>query len=377
MSAGLYRDSGKILHVVPSFGLGGMERVICTIVDGTTSHYNHTILSLSGNIAAKVWIKSISPHYIPFVKPPTRTKFFLSLYRQLQIVRPQILMTYNWGATDAIWLGCLAGIRNIIHSEHGFNIDEVQITNKKRDFIRSILYSLTSTIVVVSQDLQTRMKHHYGLQGRKVVLIPNGIDTQYYTPNERERMHTREALGFQDQDVVVGFVGRLDPVKNLDFLLQVFAASAKEHKQFKLLIVGDGPERLRLEDLCRRYHIQSHVLFTGQKENILTYLRAIDVFLITSFREQMPMTVLEAMAVGIPVVASSVGEIPYVVDNEVNGFVHSLDEGVKVFGFSLRLLLAPTQRKAFGMAARRKVVKIFPQLSMISRYQSLLIAGKI
>ena len=108
MRSSSHRDGISILHVVPSFGLGGMERIICAIVDGTVPGCAHTILSLSGTVEAKAWINSPSTCYVPLVKPSTRREFFLLLYHQLQELRPQVLMSYNWGATDAIWLGRLA-----------------------------------------------------------------------------------------------------------------------------------------------------------------------------------------------------------------------------------------------------------------------------
>jgi glycosyltransferase involved in cell wall biosynthesis len=369
------RSSGsatRVLHVVPSFGLGGMERIIGAIVDGTAQHCHHIILSLSGTLDAKVWIENGSAQYIPFVKPPTQRRFFLSLYRQVRNIRPQILMSYNWGAIDAIWLGRLARVQSILHSEHGYNIDEAKSTNRKRDVARALLYPLSSKVIVVSHDQQTLMKQKYHVQDQKVVFIPNGVDTQYYTPDEGERKHTRAVLGLHEQDVVLGFVGRLDPVKNLDFLLQVFALSVRQSQRLKLLIIGDGPERRRLENRCQQQNLQSDVVFTGQQERILPYLRALDIFLVTSLREQMPMTVLEAMAVGVPVVASNVGEIPYIVTDGIDGFVHRLDKGEAVFAAAVYQLLSPLQRHAFGLAARRKVEASFQQRTMINRYQSLL-----
>src|SRR5262249_13408751 len=141
----------------------------------------------------------------------------------------------------------------------------------------------------------------------------------------------RKRLGFTDVNMVVGFSGRLDPIKNLDLLLHIFSSGVHKNPHLRLLIVGDGPEKKRLETLCHAKDIQHSVIFTGQRENVLPYLRAMDVFLLTSLREQMPMTILEAMAVGLPVMATSVGEIPHMIDDGINGFVRCLDTPVEVF----------------------------------------------
>src|SRR5262245_15372040 len=107
----------RILHVVPSFGLGGMERIICTIVNNTFDCYEHEVLALDNCTEASNWIKNRGVRFVDFEKSNKRGEFFRNLYAVLQKTKPEILMTYNWGASDAIWLGRIAGIRRIIHNE--------------------------------------------------------------------------------------------------------------------------------------------------------------------------------------------------------------------------------------------------------------------
>lgn len=362
----------RILHVVPAFGLGGMERIICALINNTLTFHTHTILSLDGNRQASVWIKNGAAECIAFEKPPARRAFFQSLYRCVKNIYPEILMTYNWGATDAIWLGRLMKVHHIIHSEHGFNADEAKATNLKRDILRSLLYAMASRVIVVSHELKTLMKERYRLKEEKVVFIPNGIDTNYYSPDTSERQHVRGTLGFDDTHFVVGFAGRLDPVKNLGFLFDIFARCAQTYGQARLLIVGDGPEKSRLERLCQKEPFCGRVVLTGQQQHTLPYLRAMDVFLLTSLREQMPMTVLEAMAVGIPVVATRVGEIPYILDNGINGFIYSSETDPQAFVQSLSSLFLPLRKRDMGDAARQKIVSLFQEHQMIQQYHSLI-----
>ena len=362
----------KLLHVVPSFGLGGMEKVICAVIKHTTPAYHHSILALDNNTQAGRWLHDEKVQFLDFAKPAQRRRFFLALAGVLRHVRPDLLMTYTWGATDAIWLGRLTGIPHIIHHEHGFNVDESRATLWKRDVIRLLVYRLASKVLVVSHELQTLLQRQYLLTADRVVRIPNGIDTSYYAPDPAERRRVRKRLGFTDADMVVGFSGRLDPVKNFDLLLHIFSSCAHENSHVRLLIVGDGPERQRLETLCHDKDIQRFVVFTGQQENVLPYLRAMDVFLLTSLREQMPMTILEAMAVGLPVISTSVGEIPHMIDAGVNGFVQGLDDPVEVFVQPLLALLSPPYRKRMGESARQKIIDHFQQETMVQRYTALI-----
>jgi glycosyltransferase involved in cell wall biosynthesis len=358
----------RILHVVPSFNFGGMEKIICSLIENSANYHEHAVLSLDGCSRAAAWVKNTNVQLIKFNKPLERGLFFQSLYDVLRASRPVLLMTYNWGATDAIWLGRLAGIRNIVHNEHGFNVDEGVATAWKRDCIRFLVYRLASKVIVVSHELQEMLQHRFSLGEDKVERISNGIDAFYYSPDFNERQRVRRSLGFSDSDCVLGFSGRLDPVKNLDLLLDIFVESLPHENPFRLLLVGDGPERDRLEARCDANQIHQHVVFTGQQEQVLPYLRAMDVFLLTSLREQMPLSVLEAMGVGIPVVATRVGEIPYIIDDGIDGFYRDLNAQVEAFAQILRLLLCSSRQKAMGEAARKKVLARFRHEIMVQHY---------
>jgi glycosyltransferase involved in cell wall biosynthesis len=362
----------RILHVMPSFGFGGMEKIICAVIEGTNDDNRHAILALEGHARAVEWIKNTDVQIIRFAKKRSRSSFFQALFFALRAVRPDLLMTYNWGATDAIWLGRLAGIKNIIHNEHGFNADEVKATIWKRDIIRFIVYRLASKVIVVSHELEERLRRRFLIREDKVRRIPNGVDAFYYSPDDGERQRVRNSLGFRDADCVLGFSGRLDPVKNLNLLLDIFTACKPHETPVRLLIVGDGPEGQRLKSRCYDEKIYPFVVFAGQQQQVLPYLRAMDVFVLTSLREQMPLTVLEAMAVGIPVVATSVGEIPYMIDDGKDGFVRDPNTPVTEFVQPLRTLLCPSQRKSMGDAARQKVIEQLTHQAMLKHYTNLI-----
>jgi glycosyltransferase involved in cell wall biosynthesis len=362
----------RILHVVPSFGLGGMERVVCALINHTSSVYEHIILALAYDVRAAQWLTSGKAQVVSLAKNNNRGEYLKTLRDSLRMVRPTVIMTYNWGATDAIWLGRLAGIRSLIHCEHGFNVDESESTLWRRDAIRFFVFRLASKVIVVSHDLQTMLRQKYLLKASRVVRVPNGIDTGYYSPNSDDRHRIRKQLGFTDADVVVGFSGRLDPVKNFPLLTTIFAESFHSCPQLRLLIVGDGPERVWIENCFAERNLLKAVALVGNQADVVPYLRAMDVFLLTSLREQMPLTILEAMAVGIPVIASSVGEIPQIITHDLDGFVHHKQELPQVFVHSLIALLSSDRRKRMGEAAREKIIEHFQQDAMVQRYEAVI-----
>jgi glycosyltransferase involved in cell wall biosynthesis len=264
----------RILYVVPSFGLGGMEKIICAVINNAANDHQHTIIPLNGCANALSLVTNTRIEVIPFQKAKRRELYFLSLYNTLRVIQPDLLMTYNWGATDAIWLGRLAGIRTIVHHEHGFNVDEGVSTARYRDFIRSIVYRLVSKIVVVSHEFEHVLRSRYRLPESHVSRIPNGVNTCFYSPNEEERQKMRKFLGYGESDFVIGFCGRLDPVKNLDLLLNVFQSTNPRHYPFRLLIVGDGPDGSRLQTRCQTSDLNGYVKFVGeQTEVFLIYVQ--------------------------------------------------------------------------------------------------------
>ncbi len=362
----------RILHVVPSFGLGGMEKIICAVIESTANLHEHTVLPLDGCKSAAAWIKCANAEFIQFDRPRSRRLFFGSLFKALRLSDPDLLMTYNWGATDAIWLGRLAGLQKIVHSEHGFNAEEGTTTLWMRDCIRFLVYRLSSQVIAVSHELQDMLRCRFLLGEHKVRRIPNGIDAFYYSPDDRERQRVRKSLGFTDVQCVLGFSGRLDPVKNLDLLVNIFRCSNPRDYPFRLLVVGDGPDRPRLEALCRAADLHPYVTFAGQQAEVLPYLRAMDAFLLTSLREQMPLTVLEAMAVGLPVIATGVGELPYMIDDGIDGFIREVNAPVEAFVQPLRSLLDGSRKRSIGAAARKKVKEQFQIATMVKKYSDLM-----
>ena len=256
-----------------------MEKIVCSFVNHTIDLYDHKILALDCCLDARKWINDGRVQFVDFARPDGRLGFFRALHRTLKKVQPDLLITYNWGATDAIWLGRIAGIRRFIHTEHGFNVDEGIATHWKRDVVRFLLYRLVSKIVVVSRELQLLMRCRYLLRSPRVTRIPNGIDSTRYSPDSCVRERMRQKLGFDGNNVVVGFSGRLDPIKNLDLLFRIFARGVREYPNLRLVIVGDGPEKIRLETSCKQESLGGHIVFTGSQQDVVPYLRAMDIFL--------------------------------------------------------------------------------------------------
>lgn len=362
----------KILHVSPSFGLGGMEKITCSIINHLDQYYNHYLISIDGSDEALQWIKPNNISKIDFHKDRDFRIFLRRMYRAIKTLSPDVMMTYNWGATDAIWIGKILGVQSIIHNEHGYTIEESIKTLWKRDICRAIFYHMASVIVTVSSELKSTLHKKYWLNDKHIQMIPNGIDSSYYSPDYAVRRRVRQELNVATDDYVIVFSGRLDPVKNLEVLLTIFARCQSIDSQIKLLIIGDGPEKKKVESLCHQKHIQNNVVLVGQQVEVLPYLRAGDVFLLTSLTEQMPLTILEAMSVGLPVIASDVGEIGQIIEDGKDGYLRDLNQGWEAFVLALLRLKDPVERRAMSQAARARILNGFQETMMVRRYQDLI-----
>ncbi|RMH08929.1 MAG: glycosyltransferase [Nitrospirae bacterium] len=358
----------KILHVVPSFGLGGMEKVLCAVINALPREIEQEILALNGDLSATAWLCHARVTLRDFIRPRGNLPFFRLLFQAIRASCPEVVMTYNWGATDAIWLGRLAGVPYILHSEHGFNADEATATHWKRNLVRHVVYRLASKVIVVSHHLKRMLEAQFHIASDRLVFIPNGLDTNRFVPDDRTRSRIRQHLGIQDEDLVIGFIGRFDPVKNLPLLLHVVEHCVREDSRFKLLVIGDGPERAIIQQALAKPILQGHVMWVGKQDEVLPYLQAMDIFLLTSLREQMPMSMLEAMSVGLPVVATAVGDIPVILSEGEAGVMSALDKAPRHLVAALLDLRDPAKRLRMGQAARALVVSRFSQQLMIQRY---------
>jgi L-malate glycosyltransferase len=147
--------------------------------------------------------------------------------------------------------------------------------------------------------------------------------------------------------------------------LDVFEYCHKADNTIKLLIVGDGPERQKIEQICRQKNIYAGLVMVGQRSEVLPYLRTADVFFLTSLTEQMPLTILEAMSVGLPVIASEVGEIHTIIDDGKDGFLRNIQDGCEGFATALLRLKQASDWQTMSHAARSKIMLGFQETMMV------------
>jgi sugar transferase (PEP-CTERM/EpsH1 system associated) len=361
----------KITHIVHSLDVGGLENGLVNVINNLDpTRFCHSIVCLirSGAIAKRINRKDVEIRELGL--DPSRFKFpIMPLVKIFREIRPDIVHTRAWGTVDAIMAARLAGVPRVIHGEHGRDVADPEGENRKRNVIRKCLSPMVDRFMTVSDDLQRWLTETVGIAAHKVVRIHNGVDTQRFSRAGREA--ARRMLGLADGNVAIGIVGRLDPVKDHRSLLQAFAAVAQAHPRARLIIVGDGVMRQAIAAQIEQLRIADRVQMLGERQDVADILKALDCFTLTSVAEGISNTILEAMATGLPVVATRVGGNPELVQHGLTGqLVAPGDVSALAQAFET-YLNDPELRIREGRAARERTEKHFSLERMAANYTEL------
>lgn len=204
-----------------------------------------------------------------------------------------------------------------------------------------------------------------------VSVIPNGVDVEHFCPRPTARAEARAALGLADEEFVLGTVGNVRPVKNYPFLLRAMTRLLERVPRARLVAVGGGAQLEDMKALAQSLGLGERAIFTGLQTDVRPFLSAMDAFALCSVREGNPNVVLQAMAMALPVVSVNVGEVPFVIDSGLSGFVVDHDEGAFVDAV-VALAEDAALRRSIGAAARRRVSDRFSARRMIDAYAALL-----
>lgn len=360
----------RLLHVFPTFAIGGMQTQFATVANALGGAFHHAIVALDGRTQCRAKLDPGTPH--EFLEPPPGGASGLAaapaIARFLRSHAPTALATYNWGAIEWCFVNRLAGVAPGIHAEHGFGPDEADRLLMRRNLFRRVALSGGTTLVVPSLTLEQVAHRHWGVGTDTLRLIPNGIDIA--AMNSRARA---AAPGFAraTTEIVVGAVAPLVAVKNHARLLRIFAAASDGDPRWRLVLVGDGPERPRLEAAARRLGIGARTSFIGSLDDPAGAIAAIDVLATTSHTEQMPYCVLEAMALAKPVVAGAVGDIAAMVARENQPFVLPRDDEAGLALALRRLGSDATLRHLVGDANRARCATAYGEGRMRDAFRNL------
>jgi glycosyltransferase involved in cell wall biosynthesis len=309
-------------------------------------------------------------------------KIFLELVREFKKLNVQIIHTHKYKDTILAGpAGKLCGIPHIIRTVHGLREPFEGLQAFKMSLYETIertvhRYCVDSLICVSSQ-----IERKYKAEGQvsRVTCIRNGIDLEGRSV-ETDRWRTRKNLGVDTRACLIGTVGRLTPVKGIPYLLEAARILLHQGTKVKVLIVGDGSIRLDLMVQTRNLGISENVVFLGHREDTDELLQALDIFVLPSLSEGIPMALLEAMAASRAVVASRVGGIPEIVEDGFEGFLVEPMDADSLAERCRQLIESPDIAKKMGEQARTRIERDFSATAMADRvasvYKELVIPGE-
>lgn len=330
-----------------------------TLANALGARYRHTVMALDGDYAcARRLAACVCVRYETIGAPKQATLGNVRRFRRrLRTLAPDVLITHNWGAIE--WaMANIPPLARHIHIEDGFGSEERSAQLRRRVLTRRLVLS-RSTVVLPSRNLWRIATQTWRLNPAHVVYVPNGIDSNRFSRVE----HTARDV------VVAGTVAGLRAEKNLARLLHAFR-QVSESVPSRLHIVGDGPELSTLRDLVLQLGLDRHVAFLGQVSDPATVYRSFDIFVLSSDTEQMPLSVLEAMASGLPIAATDVGDVSAMVADENRAFVTALDPTLLAGAITI-LARDPALRARLGAANQVKAQTDFDLGAMIATYAAL------
>jgi glycosyltransferase involved in cell wall biosynthesis len=357
-----------LLHVFPSFGIGGVPIRIAGILNHFGRGFRHGIVALDGDEACRRRLSpglAVTMHKVAAEKGhPFGT---LKRYRAaLATIRPDLLLTYNWGAIEWGMANWLLPICPHVHLESGFGPEEAHRQARRRVLARRLVLKRCKALVVPSLELVRLAREVWRVDPAIVRHIPNGVDCARFAAPA-----AGVSPGFVKRpgEKIVGTVAPLRPEKNLKRLIDAFAA-ARTSGPARLVIVGDGFERKALEGRARERGIAERVVFTGNMEAPENVLAAFDIFALSSDTEQMPNSLLQAMAAGRAVAAVDVGDVKHLVAPGNRDFVVPAD--TPALTRAIETLLADDRRRAdLGEDNRAHVRARYDQRRMFAAYGEL------
>ncbi len=363
----------RILHLHSGFNLGGKEARAVRLMNLWGARAHHTVVSADhAAMGARAAIAPVVPCDFPMdAAPSLRGRPGLRRYaRWARTMRGfDLVLTYNWGAMDAVMahrlFAPLMRLPPLVHHEDGFNEDEAERLRPARNAFRRLALAGAAALVVPSQRLRQIALDIWKQPETRVHMIPNGIDVDAYA--RPPAPDTIPGLVREPGRAVVGTLAGLRAVKNLPRLVRAVAPLGS---RVRLVIVGEGPERAAILAEARRLDVEAPLL-PGFLAEPWKYVGLFDIFALSSDSEQLPISLIEAMAAGLPVAATGVGDIGAMVAEENRPFIVAPGDEGGLSAAIARLVGDPELRRRIGVANRLRATTLYREAEMVAHYAAL------
>jgi sugar transferase (PEP-CTERM/EpsH1 system associated) len=369
--------TAHIVHIVHRFDTGGMENGMVNLFNTLSpQRYRHTVVALTdySDFRYRITAQAVAFHALHRA-PGHGVGWMGRLWKLLRQLRPDLVHTRNLAALEAQLVAAAAGIRATVHGEHGRDVFDLHGRNWKYNVLRRAMRPLVSNYIAVSRDLETWLRLAIGVPPRKLHQIYNGVDSAIFHPCEGAR-HASLPAGFADPDAVVfGAVGRMAAVKDYPTLAQAFIRLVQQQParaaRARLVIVGEGPARAGCLQLLQQAGLAQRAWLPGERHDIAELMRDFDVFVLPSKNEGISNTLLEALASGLPAIATAVGGNVELVETGVNGTLVQPGDVDGMAQTMLAYLDAPARIAEQGGRARERAGQRYSIPAMAEAYAAV------
>lgn len=364
-----------VMHVMHAFGIGGLENGVANLVNHLPAHaYRHAIVALTAVTDFRARIRTPDVEFIALDKRPGHGAWvYPRFYRLLREKRPAIVHTRNLAALEMTLPARAAGVPVRIHGEHGRDVGDLDGSSLRHQWLRRAYRPFVDRYVALSQDLARYLVDRVGVPESRVTRICNGVDTSLFSPPSRREVPSGSPFG-DERLFVFGSVGRMAAVKDPVLLARAFVELHRLNPgaaHARLLLVGDGPLRTAAMDVLRAAGIESLAWFAGARNDVPAMLRGMDCFVLPSLAEGISNTILEAMATGLPVIATEVGGNCELVVDGVTGSLVPPADAASLAHAMLAVVGNRDGARASGLRGRQRAVEEFSLDVMVGRYLAL------
>lgn len=364
-----------IAHVVYRLSVGGLENGVVNLINRLPAdEFRHAVISMTDVTGFRARITRNDVIYIELRKGPGHALgLYPRLYRLFRDLSPAIVHTRNLAALEAAVPAFLAGVPVRIHGEHGWGADDHDGSNPKYRFLRRLFRPFVTRYIALSRDLREYLVRRVGIPVKKVVQIYNGVDTDKFRPAQGSPAPIPGNPFDAPRCWLVGTVGRMQAAKDQTTLARAFVRALElepgARQRLRLAIIGDGPLRAQAAGVLEQAGVAHLAWLPGERDDVARILRALDCFVLPSLAEGVSNTILEAMASGLPVIASRVGGNPELVSEGETGTLVAPGDSEALARTILRYFHRPDLAAQHGAAGRKVAERQFGLDSMVENYR--------
>jgi sugar transferase (PEP-CTERM/EpsH1 system associated) len=370
-------DVPLIAHIIYRLDVGGLENGLVNLINRIPENrFRHAVICLTDYSGFRERIRRTDVPVFALHKPPGNSPaMHLTLWRLLMKLRPDIVHTRNFGALEAALPAALSAVPVRIHSEHGHDIGDLDGSNRKYQWMRRSLKPLVHQYIALSKNLESYLHEKVGIPARLIAQIYNGVDTELFHPALGGR-ETLPPAGFAGPgQFVIGTVGRMqavkDPVNLARAFVRLLQIAPQESRRLRLVMVGDGPLRDQVRNVLAQGGASELVWLAGEREDVPRIMRGLDLFVLPSISEGISNTVLEAMASGLPVLATRVGGNPELIEEGLTGTLVPRSDSDSLASAMSLYARNPELCRMHGSAGRRSVERRFALNGMVNAYMTI------